>query len=96
MHGSSVKGNPFRTEKVQSRVCRDYSVTINPQLETHCQLIPLTEDIMRNLRGGYSFTRVDLADAYNQIKLTQETKPVTSVGKFGWSNLLKLIKCIQY
>ena len=39
----------------------------NPQLEDHRQLVPLPEDLMRKLGGGYSFTKVDLADAYNQI-----------------------------
>ena len=30
-------------------ICGDYSVTINPQLETQNQLVPLPEDLMRNL-----------------------------------------------
>ena len=36
--------------KPRIRVCRNYSVTVNPQLETHCQPIPLPEDQLRNLR----------------------------------------------
>ena len=49
-------------------------MTVNSQLETHHQPIPLPEDQMRNLRGGYCFTMVDLADAYNQIKLALESQ----------------------
>ena len=56
-------------EKVTVRVCNDYSVTANFQLETHRQPMPLSEDLMRNQRGGYYFTKVDLADVYKQIKL---------------------------
>ena len=35
--------------KARIRVCGDYSVTVNSQLETHRQPIPLPEDLMRNL-----------------------------------------------
>ena len=60
------------TQKI--RVCGDYSVTINPQLETHRQPLPLPEDLMHKQGGGYVFTKIDLADAYNQIKLTPESQ----------------------
>ena len=58
--------------KLRIRVCGDYSVTVNPQLDTHRQPIPLPEDLTRNLRGGYCLTKIDLANAYNQIKLAPE------------------------
>ena len=51
------------------RVCGDYSKTVNQQLETHRQLIPLPEDLIRRLGGGHGYTKIDLADAYNQIPL---------------------------
>jgi hypothetical protein len=56
-------------KKAKLRVCGDYSVTVNPQLEDHRHPLPLPEDLMRRLGGGYGFTKIDLADAYNQIKL---------------------------
>ena len=49
------------------RVCGGYSVTVNPQLETHRHPLPLPEKLMRRLGGGYGFTKTDLADAYNQV-----------------------------
>lgn len=58
-----------RNPKGSIRVCGDYSVTVNPQLETHRQPLPLPEDLMRKLGGGYYFSKLDLADAYNQIQL---------------------------
>ena len=54
--------------KTKIRVCGDYSVTINRQLEEHRHPLPLPEDLMRKLGGGYGFTKIDLFDAYNQIK----------------------------
>ena len=56
------------------RVCGDYSVFINGQLETHHQPMPLPEDLMRTLDGTHYFSKVDLADAYNQIELGPESQ----------------------
>eukprot|EP00731_Ephydatia_muelleri_P003019 Em0001g3019a len=56
------------------RVCGDYSVTVNPQLEPHCHPIPRPEDLMQKLGGGYGFTKIDLSDAYNQIMHTPESQ----------------------
>ena len=61
-------------EKPTIRVCGDYSVTVNQQLEDHRHPLPLPEDLMRRLGGGYGFTKIDLADAYNQIKLTPRSQ----------------------
>jgi transposase InsO family protein len=61
-------------EKPKLRVCGDYSVTVNPQLETHRHPMPLPEDLMRKLGGGYGFTKIDLADAYNQVQLSPESQ----------------------
>ena len=55
------------------RVCGDYSKTINNQLKTHRKPIPLPEDLIRKLGGGYCYTTIDLADAYNQILLAPES-----------------------
>ena len=56
------------------RVCGDYSVFINEQLETHRHPIPLPEDLMRRLGGGYFFSKIDLKEAYNQIQLSPESQ----------------------
>ena len=56
------------------RVCGDYSVFINEQLETHRQPMPLPEDLMRKLGGGYFFSKIDLKEAYNQIQLSPESQ----------------------
>ena len=56
------------------RVCGDYSVAVNPQLEIHRQPMPLPEDLMQKLGGGQHFSKIDLADAYNQIRLAPESQ----------------------
>ena len=56
------------------RVCGDYFVFINAQLETHRQPMPLPEDLIRRLGGTHYFSKVDLADAYNHIELGPESQ----------------------
>ena len=58
--------------KASIRVCGDYLVTVNSQLEDHHQPIPLQEDLMRKLGCGYCFSKIDLANAYNQICLSPD------------------------
>jgi len=53
------------SDKPASRICGDCPATVNPQLETHRHPLPLTEELMRRLGGGYGFTKTDLADACN-------------------------------
>ena len=60
--------------KASIRVCGDYSVTVNSQLEDHRQPIPLPEDLMRKLGRGYYFSKIDLANAYNQIYLSPDSQ----------------------
>ena len=60
--------------KAKLRVCGDYSHTVNPQLQVHRHPIPLPEELLFKLRGGYGFTKIDLADAYNQIRLGPESR----------------------
>ena len=61
-------------KRIKLRVCGDYSVTVNPQLDTHRQPLPLPDDLVRKLSGGYYFTKIDLANAYNQIRLAPESQ----------------------
>lgn len=56
------------------RVCGDYSVTVNPQLEPHRYPMPRPEDLIQRLGGGHGFTKIDLSDAYNQIPLAPESQ----------------------
>eukprot|EP00731_Ephydatia_muelleri_P009196 Em0004g1534a len=60
--------------KAKLRVCGDYSVSVNPQLEPHRHPMHLPEDLMRKLGGGHGYTKIDLADAYNQVMLGPESQ----------------------
>ena len=69
-----IRKKPSSGNSSSIRVCGDYSVTVNPQLETHRHPMPQPEDLMRKLGRGYGFTKIDLADAYNQITLAPESQ----------------------
>ena len=70
-----MKDNLSRTEKAKIRVCENYLVTINPQLETHRQTIPLPADLLKTYEvDTVLYTKVGLADAYNQIRLAPESQ----------------------
>ena len=69
-----VRKTPQSSNEPASRVCGDYSVTINPQLETHRHPLPLPEELMQRLGGGYGFTKIDLVDAYSQVRLGPKSR----------------------
>ena len=60
--------------KPKLRICGDYSMGINDQLEDHRHPLPLPEELMQKLGGGFGYTKIDLADAYNQIQLAPESQ----------------------
>ena len=47
---------------------------VNPQLEVHRHPLLLPEDLVQKLCVGYKYTKIDLANAYNQIKLGPESR----------------------
>ena len=48
-------------------------MTVNPRLAVHSHILPLPEELISKLEGGYGFTKIDLADAYNQVRLSPES-----------------------
>ena len=60
--------------KPKLRIYGDYSVGINDQLEDHRHQQPLPEELMQKLGDGFGYTKIYLADAYNQIQLAPESQ----------------------
>ena len=61
------------------RICGDFKVTINPVLKTDIYPLPLPEELFQSLNGGSKFSKIDLADAYLQIELDEESKKLVVV-----------------
>ena len=62
------------SKKPKLRIWGDYSVTVNPQLAVHRHSLPSPEELMKKLGGGRGFSKNDLADAYNQVKLGPQSR----------------------
>ena len=58
------------------RVCGDFKVIINQCVETKLYPLPTTEDIFARLAGGRVFTKLDLAQAYLQLPVDDDSKPL--------------------
>ncbi|XP_063952108.1 uncharacterized protein K02A2.6-like [Lytechinus pictus] len=56
------------------RICGNYKTTVNPNLEPVPPPNINVEDILANLNGGVLFSKLDLAHAYNQLELDEESK----------------------
>lgn len=61
------------------RVCADFSTGLNSALESHQYPLPLPDDIFATLTGGKFFTNLDLADAYLQIEVEDESKHLLTI-----------------
>ena len=61
------------------RVCGDYKVTVNPQLDINQYPFPKPEEIFQMLNGGKKFSKMDLADAYMQVELEECDRKYTTV-----------------
>ena len=73
------------------RICSDYKVTINRAAKTDTYPLPKIEDLFASLSGGKLFSKVDLASAYQQILLDEESKEYTTIntpkGLFCYNHL---------
>ena len=72
--GTNPQSICTRTKEGQALCLREYSVIVNHQLETHRHPILSSDNLMPRLSSGYYFTKINLADAYNQVKLSPESQ----------------------
>ena len=56
------------------RVCGDYKVTVNRAAKLDTYPLPRIDDLFASLAGGITFTKLDLAHAYQQILLDEGSK----------------------
>ena len=56
------------------RVCGDYKLTINQVALVDTYPLPLVQDIFASLANGKSFTKLDLAHAYQQLPLDSDSR----------------------
>lgn len=61
------------------RLCGDYKLTVNQAVTTEIYPLPRIEELMATLSGGTMFSKIDLASAYQQVLLEDESKELLTI-----------------
>ena len=61
------------------RICGDYRVTVNKVAKVDAHPIPRAEDLFASLSGGKSFSKLDVAHAYLQLPLDEESQKMVTI-----------------
>jgi hypothetical protein len=61
------------------RICGDYKLTVNRAAKLDTYPLPRIEDLFASLAGGKSFTKLDLAHAYQQVPLDDKSKELVTI-----------------
>ena len=73
------------------RLCGDFSVSINPEMEVNQYPLPQPNEMFTNLNGGVLYSKLDFSEAYLQIELDEESQKLvvidTHKGLFQYSRL---------
>ena len=60
-------------------ICGDYCVTVNPALDIKEHPLPRAEEIFASLSGGQKFTKIDLSQAYQQLRQDEASKKLLTI-----------------
>ncbi len=60
-------------------MCADFSTGLNDCLKDHTYPLPSPEDIFASLNGGKIFSKLDLSDAYLQVKVDEECSKLLTI-----------------
>ncbi|XP_032888189.1 uncharacterized protein K02A2.6-like [Amblyraja radiata] len=63
---------PGLAQKV--RICGDFKVTVNPVLKVVQYPLPKIDEIFASLAGGQHFSKIDLAQAYLQMEVEEDSR----------------------
>ena len=73
------------------RICGDYKLTVNPSLDVDTHPLPRSDELFASLAGGRVFTKIDLANAYQQMLLEEESRAFVTInthkGLFRYTRL---------
>ena len=73
------------------RICGDYRLTVNQVCPLNSYPVPRIDDLFATLGGGKVFSKLDMRNAYNQLLLSDESKPLTTInthrGLFQYTRL---------
>ncbi|KII74191.1 hypothetical protein RF11_00565 [Thelohanellus kitauei] len=56
------------------RICENFSVLVNETLEDHRYPIPSPDGLLKQLGGCHYHSKIDLSEAYNQVKISPKSQ----------------------
>ena len=81
----------LKKDKSSVRICGDFKQTVNRAARLDRYPIPKVEDLFSSLAGGKSYTKIDLSQAYQQLRLDSDSKKYVVVnthkGLFRYTRL---------
>ena len=82
---------PIVKEDGTVRICGDYKLTVNQASKLESYPVPRVEDLFASLSGGRLFSKIDLTNAYQQMRLDDASKAYTTInthkGLFEYNRL---------
>lgn len=61
------------------RICGDYKSTVNQCIKSHAHQVPSVNDLLSRLDGGRVFAKLDMAQAYQQLAVDEETAKIQAI-----------------
>ena len=68
----------------QIRICGDYKVTINKGVMEDKYILPRVNDLYASLTGGETFYKLDMSQAYLQLKLDEASRDYVTINTHKW------------
>ena len=73
---------PVPKKNGKFRICGDYNVTINRELDVDQYPLPKPEDLFATLAGGKKFSKLDLSKAYQQLPLDEDSMQYVTINTY--------------
>ena len=70
---------PIVKEDGTVRICGDYKLTVNQGSKLESYPVPRVENLFASLSGGRLFSKIDLSNAYQQMRLDDSSKAYTTI-----------------
>ena len=81
----------LKSDKTSVRICGDFKQTVNRVAKLDRYPIPKMEDLFSSLAGGKSYSKIDLSQAYQQLRLDDKSMKYvvinTHKGLFKYTHL---------
>ncbi|XP_055622161.1 uncharacterized protein K02A2.6-like [Toxorhynchites rutilus septentrionalis] len=70
---------PVKKSQNRVRICGDYKQNVNPNLVVERNQLPTVDELFASLAGGIKFSKIDLVQAYLQLKVTSEDREILTL-----------------